>query len=163
MPWTPTNKIHHLAQLHEESRYYRRFHHTLLSVTMAGYIGLLILQANLLTSTINISIGWNSITIATMGIALIVLVIAPVVLTYLFVTYHFVQGFIRDNIRAIQEELGFPDRYLEDKKYKDFRVKPKRQKFCIGRGHIMFIILLWLMVLANGGIFFILLKGITQG
>ncbi len=162
MTWTSTTKIHHLAQLHEESRYYRRFHHTLLSVAIAGYIGLIILQANLLTDTLKISFGLNSTTIAIMAIALILLVIAPLVLTYLFVTYHFVQGGIRGNIRAIEEELGFPDRYLEDAKYKGFANKRAVQKFFIGKGHVMFIALVWLMVLANGGIFFILLKGIAQ-
>ena len=164
MPWSHQTKIHHLAQMHEESRYYRRFHHTVLSVAMAGYIGLIILQTNISDLLPNIPIisnGLQSIAVATTGIVLIILVIVPGFLTYLFVAYHFEQGSIRGNIYTLQKELGFPDRYLEDAKYEGFRDKPKRQKFCIGRGHKVFIALLWLMVFINLGVFLILSKLVT--
>ncbi len=163
MPWTSREKIHHLAQLHEESRYYRRFHHTIFSVSIAIYVGLVILQANLLTNTAETSVSLSSTGVVITGITLVILVllIVPGFLTYLFVHWHFVQGSVRDKIRALQEELKFPDRYLEDAKYKGFTNKPARRKFFIGKGHIIFIILLWLMVFVNGEIFFILSKGIT--
>jgi len=154
MAWTRREQIHHLAQLHEESRYYRRFHHTVFSVSMAGYFALLILQASLLRNNLEIS---NSL----ITTVVLILVIVPIVLTYLFAHWHFVQGNVRNDICALQEELGFPDRYLEDAKYKGFKNRPTRQKVFIGRGHIIFIILLWLMVFANWGIFSSLLKGIT--
>ena len=165
MAWTDEEKIHHLDQMHEESRYYRRFHHTVFSVSMAGYIGLIILQASILMNATQNTTNLTYAPAVIVTIALITLtifIVIPGLLTYMFVNWHFVQGSIRDNICTLQKKLGFPNRYLEDTKYDGFIKKTSWQKFLTGRGHKVFIILLWLIVFVNGGIFYILLRSIVS-
>jgi len=129
---------------------------------MTVYTGLIVLQPKLfidtspnLSSTALVAIKWL--------IPLVVLLIVPGVLTYVFINWHFVQGNVRDSIHTLQEELGFPDRYLQDTKYEGFTNKSWLERFCIGKGHIVFIALLWLLVIVNWVIFCIFSKGIVQG
>lgn len=166
MAWTTREKIHHLAELHEESRYYRRFHHTVFSVTVAGYVALIVVQVQLLTNANRLttvgaiaSAAWTFVLIAL--VVLIIFITIPGLVTYLFVRYHSVHGCIQGNIRSLQKDLRFPDRYLGDVKYEDFAHKGAREQFFIGVGHKVFISVLWLMVIVNVIIFYILLKAIN--
>ena len=55
MPWNYENKLRFLDHLYSERRYYRTFHHTIFSATVAGYVALIGLQANLIDNPKNIS------------------------------------------------------------------------------------------------------------
>lgn len=162
MNWTREAQIQHLAQLHEESRYYRRFHHTLFSVSMATYTGLMILQTNFLMviGTNPITLSGGALQVVKWVIPIVILLILPGLLIYMFINWHFVQGNIRANIYALEKIMKFPQKYLEDKKYENFTKKNCLQKFCIGRGHIIFIIILVIMVVINVVLFLFLSSSI---
>ncbi len=153
-------KSSHLIQLFEESRYYRTFHDTIFSVSMAFYSGLMILQANILSD-----VGGKTLTLSGIALLLIKYVIPilfllmfPCILTYIFINWHFVQGYVRDKIVTLQDELGVPEEFLQDQKYKGFAQKTWIQKCRIGRGHPLFIISLWILVIANGAMFYVILQ-----
>lgn len=158
--WNTTDVQQHLIQLHEESRYYRRFHHTIVTVMMAGYLGLIFLQANLFNSIVNLSSD-NSISLNNFVnpiwiyiIAALLLGVIPCLLIYLFVNYHIAQGLISEQIHIIQEKLGYPEDALLKKKYSGFKDKLFFQQLTTGRGHIIFIFLLACIIAVNIILFF---------
>lgn len=161
--WTSDAKIHQLSQLHEEGRYTRRFHHTVFSVSMTLYAGVSFLQIKLLMDTVSapISLEPSPFILIKVIAPLVFLIIVPIILLFMFINWHFVQGNIRDKIVALQEELGFPKEYI-DIKYKGFTNLKWWQKLFTGRGHIAFIILLVVIVILNFLMFKIISAGITK-
>jgi hypothetical protein len=165
MKWNSSQKTNYLSQLHEESRYTRRFHHTIFSVSMTIYAGLAFLQTKLVIDNTNTAIYLSDLAYVTIKwiVPFLFLLIIPGILIFMFVNWHFVQGGIRDNICALQKELGFPTKYIRDEKYEGFTNKRFWQRFCTGKGHITFIVLLLLITLLNLVMFLILSGGITKG
>lgn len=162
MTWGKTDKQQHLSSLHGEGRYYRIFHHTLLSIIMAGNIALAIVLVNALNDSVGSAKAVDYASLMTIiALASLFLLVIPAILTYLIIAAHFSQGKIREQIRKLQVELEYPDEYLEDEKYEGFQEKKCLEKFLIGRGHKSFIALLWIMVIINIGLCVTIIRMIT--
>ena len=153
MTWKIADQRQHLSELHNESRYNRTFHHTLLSIFMAGYIALAIVLVNALNNSPDSTKAIDNVSSAIIiAVAILFLFVIPAILTFLIINYHFALGEIQEQIRNLQVETMYPDEYLENKKYEGFNAKNKYKKYRIGKGHQSFIFLLWIMVFINVGL-----------
>lgn len=151
MTWDAETWKHYLSHLSEESRHYRGFHHTLMSVCIAGYAALLgFLMALLLDQTQSSGFSCFTGIVVYVVAPLVILVAIPILLSYMIITYHLTQGNIRNHMRILQELLEYPIEQKEDVKYSDFQNRSLLSKIFTGRGHIVFLILLWLLVGTNG-------------
>lgn len=161
--WGRQERIHHLGELRDEIRYYRGFHHTVFTISTTLYVGLIVLQADVLkeASRDRIVLTEKGLIALEWVIPIVMLVLLPGIFTYMFVNWHFVQGSVRDLAIRIQKELGFPEEFQEAK-YDGFSSKCWQKRFATGKGHILFIGVLWLLVAVNF-IVFIMLSEAIQG
>lgn len=145
------SKIQHLEQLFEEGRYSRRFHHTIFKIGLTIYLGLAVLQARFMIQGSQPLTG-NSILIWLFISAFLILI--PLYLLYIFWSYHLTQGRIKEDILNFEsEELKYPEKYLDHKKYKNFRSKDCWEKFTTGRGHLFFMATIVTLVGINIALF----------
>ncbi|OGO19131.1 MAG: hypothetical protein A2Z15_07420 [Chloroflexi bacterium RBG_16_50_11] len=147
MPWNYENKLRFLDYLYGERRYYRTFHHTIFSATVAGYVALIGLQANLIDNTSSSHMPDIRYFLIIAGI---LLGAVPLCMIFLFFRYHCVQGKIGNDIYRLQSEVGFPDTYLKDNsRYANFKEKNWFKKSFTGLGHLIFIIVTVFLAVAN--------------
>ena len=144
-----------LTQLFEESRYYRRFHHTIFIMAVTLYSGLLAVQSSSKELLLHCSAqGWI--------VAAIFVLIIPAYLFYLIFSYHkkivIVNSLIYDSMKGRSSEISSTN--LKDiatdskyspinfKKYGDV-VNNTKFLYFTGKGHWFFCIFLILLVGAN--------------
>lgn len=146
-----------LVQALEESRYHRRFHHTIFVLAVTLYSGLLVIQ---LSNSVTVAEGFPRYFVI-IGVGVII----PLYFIYLIFSYHETIS----KINSIIYELAAPmldtarqgcDRLRMDllnallfKKYADAIQDGRNLKF-VGRGHWFFSGVVVLLVTMNAAVFF---------
>lgn len=147
-----------LNQAFEESRYYRKFHHTIFVLAVTLYAGLIAIQ---LHKPIQIKNEF-----ALYFFAGVILIFIPGYISYLIFTYHVKISKVNAAISIISSNLlksvkiddarihpDLIDKLLDEflfKKYGDAVASSNCLSKCaVGKGHLFFITTIWLLVMTN--------------
>jgi hypothetical protein len=143
-----------LNQAYEESRYYRRFHHTIYTVFITVYIALLGFQISFPSS---IEALRNQISLAII-FGIILFVLLPLYVCYIIIGYHktvaYINAFIAQNTIGDKKEQSLNVIYNEAtdilffEKYYDILAKG-RNPVRVGRGHLFLIMTFLCVVICN--------------
>lgn len=151
-----------LNQAFEESRYYRKFHHTVFVLAATLYAGLLALQLNASTLLCN----WRD-TIAFCFFAFVIILVIPGYFSYLIFAYHrriskinaVISILSRNLLKSIRiNDPEIPQECLDEflfKKYGDALI-PGNYRFnsTVGKGHWFFFGIVSLLIILNVVIYF---------
>jgi hypothetical protein len=139
-----------LSELYEEVKYYRMLHHTILSIFIAGYTALVVLQVNMLSTVSKIPDDFKKQFWLLWVVFGILFIVIPLLITWLILHYHIVQGKILDDIVFLKKQMGIPSRFFRnDEKYEGFKDKSTLKQICIGFGQKIFVSLLLSLVITN--------------
>ncbi|PTQ97472.1 hypothetical protein C8R30_11151 [Nitrosomonas nitrosa] len=146
-----------LNQAFEESRYYRKFHHTVFVLTATLYAGLMALQLNA-----NNSLCISSDTITFCLLAFVIVFVIPGYFCYLICEYHekiskinaVISIYSRNLLKSIRiNDPEIPQECLDEFLFKKYGDAVIARNCCfnraVGKGHWFFIVIVLLLVLIN--------------